>query len=74
MQVCDSEGTMIGWERQEQAGAHYRVKESITTTKLGATVTVLVSNMVARAMVRSVQLLTEAGIGVHRGDRKWPRN
>ena len=46
--VRDSEGTVLGWERQEQTGAHYQVKENIITTKPGATVTVMVSNMVAR--------------------------
>jgi hypothetical protein len=46
--VSDSEGTMLAWLRQEKAGTHYQVKEGIITTKPGATITVVVSNMVAR--------------------------
>lgn len=46
--VQDSEGTSLGWERKEQPGAGYRVKEGVITTNPGATLTVHVSDATAR--------------------------
>jgi hypothetical protein len=46
--VTDTEGTTLAWEKIEQPGAHYQVKENVVTTKPGATVTVLAVNATAR--------------------------
>jgi hypothetical protein len=46
--VKDADGTTLIWGKAEQAGAGYRIKENIITTKPGATVTVEVSNATAR--------------------------
>jgi hypothetical protein len=46
--VADSEGTFLAWEKFEKAGTHYQVKEGIITTKPGATILVIVNNMIAR--------------------------
>ena len=46
--VRDSEGTLLAWVRLEKAGTHYQIKEGIITTRPGATLTVIVVNMVAR--------------------------
>ncbi len=46
--VLDAEGTALAWQKSEDAGARYQVKESVITTKPGATVIVAVTNMTAR--------------------------
>jgi hypothetical protein len=46
--MTDTEGTTLAWEKIEQPGAHYQVKENVVTTKPGATVTVLAVNATAR--------------------------
>ena len=46
--VTDSEGTALAWEKVEQPGGHYQVKENVITTKPGATVTLLALNATAR--------------------------
>lgn len=46
--VADSEGTVLGWEKIEQPGAHYTVKENIITTNPGATVRLFAVNATAR--------------------------
>jgi hypothetical protein len=46
--VDDSEGTLLGWGKQDQPGAGYQVKEGIVTTKPGADLTVVAINATAR--------------------------
>jgi hypothetical protein len=46
--VQDSERTLMAWERRENAGTHYQIKEGIITMKPGAAVGVVVSNMIAK--------------------------
>ncbi len=46
--VADSEGTVLAWEKIEQPGAHYTVKENIITTNPGATVKLFAVNATAR--------------------------
>jgi len=46
--VVDTEGTTLAWEHIAQPGAHYQVKESVVTTKPGATVTLIALNATAR--------------------------
>lgn len=48
IEVTDSEGTMLAWGRLEAAGTPYRVKESVITTKPGATLVAVTSNATAR--------------------------
>jgi hypothetical protein len=46
--VTDTDGTALAWEKREQPGAHYQVKENVITTKPGATVTLFAANATAR--------------------------
>lgn len=48
IEVTDSEGTVMLWARQENAGTPYRVKEGVITTKPGATLRVITLNATAR--------------------------
>jgi hypothetical protein len=46
--ATDTEGTTLAWEKIEQPGTHYQVKENVITTKPGATVTLFAVNATAR--------------------------
>jgi hypothetical protein len=46
--VVDSDGTTMVWIRTEQAGAGYKIKEGIITTKPGAQLYVVAGNCTAR--------------------------
>jgi hypothetical protein len=46
--VSDTDGTLLAWAKTEQPGGHYQVKESVITTKPGATVTLIAVNATAR--------------------------
>lgn len=48
IEVTDSEGTVMLWGRQENAGTPYRVKEGVITTKPGATLNLITLNATAR--------------------------
>ena len=45
----DSKETLLAWEKTEKAGTHYTVNENVITTNPGATIMLIVRNMVARA-------------------------
>lgn len=49
VQVADTDGTRLVWAKSEQPGAHYQVKESVVTTKPGATIALFAVNATARA-------------------------
>jgi hypothetical protein len=46
--VSDTDGTLLAWAKTEQPGGHYQVKESVITTKPGATVALFAVNATAR--------------------------
>jgi hypothetical protein len=46
--VQDVDGTHMAWEKTEQPGAGYQVKEGVISTRPGSKVTLAVSNMTAR--------------------------
>jgi hypothetical protein len=46
--VVDTEGTTLAWLKVAQPGTQYQVKESVVTTKPGATITLFAVNATAR--------------------------